>query len=71
MTINEQRLETAVTALSEVRDLSDFCSQWETLKPLADPRFLDASQLSAETVETLTWLVKLADQVAKMPFSEP
>lgn len=49
----------------EIRDLSDFCQQWQHLRRLVEAGDLEKSNLSGEQQEIVNWLRALADRVCK------
>ena len=63
----KERFESAVQILGQIRDLSDFCAQWEALRPLVEPSLLDKNAVPKPTIETIAWLARLADQATKVP----
>ena len=62
--IHSQDLHTAALKLDELRDLSDFCTNWGAVKPLVSQEVLERSQLSAESQNVIEMLVQLADRTA-------
>ena len=50
-------------AIREIRDLSDFCLKWPSLKEKVAPAALDGSGLPEASRQTIRWLALLADRV--------
>lgn len=55
----------------EIRDLSDFCQQWDGLRKLIEAHSLEQSSLSPEQQDVVNWLRELADRVCKFEKFSP
>lgn len=49
-----------------IRDLSDFCAQWGSLRKLVEEDVMKEAGLSAESQEVLTWMRLLTEKVCAL-----
>ncbi len=49
----------------EIRDLSDFCQQWTTIRQSIENENNFAEQLDVDQRVIIDWLIKLADRVCQ------
>lgn len=63
---NNNNFQKEIEILDDLRDISDFCTQWPQLKPVLEQE-LDDVELSNELTKMITWLSTLADRVCVDP----